>query len=65
MREISLASFTDIYDAMLWLEQYLLDFQSMGYEDIKGEITLVNNEWRVGVITDTSQLEMEFEFDTE
>lgn len=60
MKEINLQSFTDLYDATLWLEQRMLDYQNMGYTDIKGEITLINGEWRVGVITDTSQKEFDF-----
>lgn len=63
MKEINLETFTHIDDAILWLETELQNFYDMGYGDLKGEIALVNNEWRVGIITNTAQ--KEFNFDSE
>lgn len=61
MREIVVNSFTNSDDALYWLECNIDDLVYQGYEDIKAEMTYVNGEWRVGVITDTAQGEFNFD----
>lgn len=60
MKEINLESFTDVDDALLWLEHEIIPFVHEGYDDIKGEITLIDSMWRVSVMTNSRQIEMDF-----
>ncbi len=60
MKTVELESFTDINDAILWMENNLIDY-SLNYDDVKGEITLINGNWRVGIIINSSQMELHFE----
>lgn len=64
MKKINLESFTHFDDALYWLENEIFSLKDLGYTDIKGEITLVNGEWRAGVITDTAQAEFNFDEQT-
>ena len=57
MREFRLEVFNDLYEAMSWLEQEMYDL-TVEYQDIKGEITLIDGKWRVGIIVDSRQTEM-------
>ena len=57
MKEIRLKEFHDLDEAVLYLESQLWDLSS-DYEDIKGEISLIDGSWRVGIITDTRQVEL-------
>lgn len=58
MKEFVLESFSNLEDAVLWLEQTLYDLE-IHHDDLKGELTKINNEWRVAVITGTAQYELD------
>lgn len=59
MKTVEIQSFTDINDAILWMENHLIDY-AVEYEDVKGEITLIDNSWRVGIIVESRQTEIDF-----
>lgn len=60
MKTIEISDFFDLDEAMIWLEDRLVDY-ALEYEDVKGEISLIDGSWRVGVITGSRQ--MEFDID--
>lgn len=60
MRNIVLKSFTSFEDAVYWMENEFLFLRDFDKEtDIRAEISMIDGNYRVGVITNTSQLEME------
>lgn len=62
MKEIDLASFTDYEDAITWLDDKMFRIWSddkTTTEEVKGEISFVNGQFRVGVIKLSSQMELE------
>lgn len=48
------------FDAAQDYLYYTMDeFIEQGHKHIKGEIELIDGQWRVGIITDNRQLELE------
>lgn len=59
MKDIIIESFTDLYDATIFIEDMIETFIDNGHTDIKGEITLIDGKWRASVIADDRQMEMD------
>lgn len=59
MKEIEIEVFDNVNDAMWWLDDRLHSLMDKDEYDIKGEITLVNYQWRVSVMTNTAQGELD------
>lgn len=62
MKEIDLNIFDNLEEAIVWLEE-LLSTKALFLEDgqtLKGEISFIANRWRVGVIIESKQLELDF-----
>jgi hypothetical protein len=59
MKEFRLETFNNLADASMWLEQELYDLEVI-HDDIRGEITLIDGNWRVGVIVNSRQGEIDF-----
>lgn len=60
MKEINIASFPHLIDAMDYLEHYLaLAFAET--DDVEAEVKFINAQWRVGVTRNGSQKEFDFE----
>ena len=57
MRQVEIEQFNSLTDACMWLEKALYDYELVE-NDLKGEIVLVNAQWRVSVITGTAQGEL-------
>ncbi len=57
MKEFRLEVFGSLEDAMMWLEQTLYELE-LHHDNLKGEITYINSQWRVSVIHDDPQLEL-------
>lgn len=60
MKEIDIKSFTHLFDAMEFLENSLFDAVPSTSE-IDGEISFINGQWRVGVILNNRQKEINFD----
>lgn len=58
-KEIDIQSFIRFDDAMWFLEETVLTQIDNGYNDVKGEIILIDGRWRVSVIVNDSQLEFD------
>ncbi len=58
-KEIDIQSFIQFDDAMWFLEETVLTQIDNGYNDVKGEIILIDGRWRVSVIVNDSQLEFD------
>ncbi len=58
-KEIDIQSFIQFDDAMWFLEEVILTQIDNGYNDVKGEIILIDGRWRVSVIVNDSQLEFD------
>ena len=58
MRKVEIEQFNSLEQAITWLEKALYDYE-LFEDDLKGEITLVGAQWRVSVITDTAQGELD------
>jgi len=59
MKEITVQSFREYYQASVFLEEQVERLLDNGYEDIKGEIALIDGNWRVGVVANDRQFEMD------
>ena len=57
MKEFRLEVFGTLEDAMMWLETTLYELE-LDHEFLKGEVSYLNNQWRVGVTIDDLQLEL-------
>lgn len=57
MKEFRLEVFGTLEDAMMWLETTLYELE-LDHEFLKGEVTYINSQWRVGVTIDDPQLEL-------
>ncbi len=57
MKEFRLESFTNLEDAMMFLENELYELE-VEHDDLKAEITLIDGQWRVGIMVETRQLEL-------
>lgn len=58
MKEVFVQIYRHYYQASVALEEEIEKFIDNGYDDIKGEISLIDGNWRVGVIVNDRQLEM-------
>ena len=57
MKEFRLEVFGSLEDAMMWLETTLYELE-LDHEFLKGEVTYINQQWRVSVMVDDPQLEL-------
>ena len=57
MKEFRLEVFGTLEDAMMWLETTLYELE-LDHEFLKGEVTYINQQWRVSVMVDDPQLEL-------
>lgn len=61
MKEISVNVFYNIDEAVIWIENEITELAFKGYDDIKAELVLIDGAWRCGVITDTRQIEFDYD----
>jgi hypothetical protein len=59
MKDITLEVFSDLDDALLWMENELFAHE-LTHPDIKAEISLIDGKWRVGIILNDRQYEFKF-----
>lgn len=64
-KEIDISQFEvfELDGAIWWLEDKINHYLANGYRDVKGEIILIDNRWRVSVMSDTRQMGFYFEED--
>lgn len=60
MKTVAISSFTDLDDALLWVEMAFRDvWENNLQDDIKMEVALISGKFRASVITDTRQQELD------
>mgnify|MGYP001389482615 CR=1 FL=1 len=59
MKEVFIQIYREYYQASVALEEEIEKYIDNGYDDIKGEIALIDNNWRVGIIVGTRQFELD------
>lgn len=62
MREFRLETFGNLEDAMMWLENELYELE-LHHDNLKGEVTYIDGQWRVAVMIEEPQLELPFKSD--
>ena len=58
MKEVFIQIYREYYQASVALEEEIEKYIDNGYDDIKGEIALIDGSWRVGIIVNDRQMEM-------
>lgn len=58
MKEFRLESFSDLDDAVMWLESQLFELE-LTEDYLKGELVRIGNSWRVAITIDDGQGELD------
>lgn len=58
MKEFRLESFSDLDDAIMWLESQLFELE-LTEDYLKGELVRIGNSWRVAITIDDGQGELD------